>query len=116
MFNLDPKKMQAVMKQMGIAQEDIPSSKVTIEKEDGGKIIISNPSVARISMQGQKSFQISGDISEAENEAEDEEDKEISLKKDIKTLIEQTGCSEKEARKALEKTGDLVEAIMMMKK
>lgn len=106
MFNLDPKKMQAVMKQMGIAQEDIPASKVIIEKQDGGKIMINNPVVARITMQGQKSFQISGDISE-EDEAFSE--------KDIKTLIEQTGCSEKEARKALEKTGDLVEAIMLLK-
>jgi len=107
MFNLDPKKMQAVMKQMGIAQEDIPSSRVIIEKQDGGKIMINNPVVARITMQGQKSFQISGDISE-EDEAFSE--------KDIKTLIEQTECTEEEARKALEKTGDLVEAIMLLKK
>ena len=34
---LNPKKMQAVMKQMGISQDEIPSSKVIIEKEDGGK-------------------------------------------------------------------------------
>lgn len=110
MFNIDPKKMQAVMKQMGISQEEIPSSKVTIEKQEGGKIIIiNNPSVTKITAQGQESFQISGDISE-------EEDAEASSEKDIKTLIEQTGCSEKEARKALEKTGDLVEAIMILKK
>ena len=38
MFNIDPKKMQAMMKQMGISQEDIPSSKVIIEKEDGGRL------------------------------------------------------------------------------
>jgi nascent polypeptide-associated complex subunit alpha len=107
MFNLDPKKMQAVMKQMGISQEEIPASKVIIEKNDNRKIIINNPSVAKISAQGQESFQISGDISE-EDEAFSE--------KDIKTLIEQTGCSEKEAKKALEKTGDLVEAIMLLKR
>ena len=65
---LNPKKMQAVMKQMGMAQEEIPASKVIIEKEDGNKIIINNPSVTKISMHGQENFQISGEISEEELE------------------------------------------------
>jgi nascent polypeptide-associated complex subunit alpha len=109
MFNLDPKKMQSVMKQMGISQQDIPALKVIIEKQDGGKIIVNNPSVAKISMQGQESFQISGDISE-------EAEKEGFSEKDIKTIIEKTGCSEKEAKKAIEKTGDLAESIMLLSK
>ncbi len=109
MFNLDPKKMQAVMKQMGIAQQEIPAKRVIIEKADNSKIIITSPSVAKISMNGQESFQITGEISEEANQ--------LSLsKEDIKTLIQQTGCSEKQAKAALEKTGDLVEAIMLLKK
>ena len=105
MFNLDPKKMQAVMKQMGISQENIPASKVIIEKEDGGKILISEPSVARVKMQGQESFQITGNISE-QNEDFSE--------KDIKAVMEQAGCTKMQAKQALEKTGDLVEAIMLL--
>jgi len=31
---------------------------------------------------------------------------------DIKTIIEKTGASESEAKQALEKTGDLAEAIL----
>ena len=108
MFNLDPKKMQAVMKQMGISQEDIPASKVTIEKEDGGKIIINNPSVAKIKAQGQESFQITGDISD------DSKENESFSEKDIKTIMEKTGCTEKKAIAALEKTGDLAEAILLL--
>ena len=108
MFNLDPKKMQAVMKQMGIGQEDVPSSKVTIEKEDGGKIIINEPSVTKIKVQGQESFQISGKISE--------ESASVGISnEDIATVMKQTGCSEKQARKALEETGDLIEAIDLLK-
>lgn len=105
MFNLDPKKMQAVMKQMGIAQENIPASKVIIEKEDGNKIVVENPSVTKIKMQGQESFQITGDISEQT---------EAFSEKDIKTVMEKTGCTEKQAKQALEKTGDLAEAIMLL--
>lgn len=101
--NIDPKKMQAVMKQMGINQTEISASKVIIEKDDGEKIIITNPSVTKIKMQGQESFQISGDVSESEEKFSDD---------DVKVVMEKTGCSEKEAKKVLEKTGDLAEAIL----
>lgn len=107
--NIDPKKMQAVMKQMGIAQNEIPASRVIIEKNDGGKLIIENPSVTMIKMQGNESFQISGDVSEM-NEEEGFSDE------DVKTIMEKTGCTEKEAVNALEETGDLAEAIMKLSK
>ncbi len=100
---IDPKKMQAVMKQMGISQEEISASRVIIEKTDDSKIVIENPSVTKIKMQGQESFQISGDIKE--------EGVGIS-ESDINTIIEKTGVCEKKAREALEKTGDLAEAIL----
>lgn len=102
--NLDPKKMKAVMKQMGISQDEILSSRVIIEKEEGGKIIIEHPSVTKITMQGQESFQIAGEIIESEGISE----------KDIKTVMEKTGCSKKEAEKALKETGDLAEAILSL--
>jgi len=100
--NIDPKKMNVLMKQMGMSQEQIDSSRVIIEKTDGAKIMINNPSVTKIKMQGQESFQISGEISEEVGISED----------DIKTIMEKTGVDEEQARKALEKTGDLAEAIL----
>ena len=104
---LDPKKMQAVMKQMGISQQEIDASRVTIEKQDGGKIIIEPASVTRIKMQGQESFQIAGEIRE-ETESFSEED--------IKTIMEKTKVSREKAKKALEETGDLAEAILKLSK
>lgn len=102
---MDPKKMQAMMKQLGINQEEIDASKVTIEKSDGSKIVIDNPSIQKITMQGNESFQISGDISE--------ESAEIFSEDDVQTVMEKTGASEKKAREALENSnGDLAEAIM----
>ncbi|GAG18767.1 unnamed protein product [marine sediment metagenome] len=102
---LNPKKMQAVMKQMGIAQEEIPASKVIIEKTDNSKIIIESPSVTKIKMQGQESFQITGEVREETAEIGISED-------DVKTVAEKSGKSIEEARKALEKTGDLAGAIL----
>ncbi len=101
---LNPKKMQAVMKQMGISQEEIPASRVIIEKTDNSKMIIENPSVTRVSMQGQESFQIAGEVIEESSFSEE----------DIKTIMEKTGCTEKQAKETLEETGDLAEAIMKL--
>ena len=62
---LNPKKMQGMMKKMGIAQEEIDANRVIIEKDDGN-IVIDNPSVLKIEMQGQSNYQISGDESQEE--------------------------------------------------
>jgi len=101
---INPKQMQAVMKQMGISQAEIDALRVIIEKNDGNKIIINNPSVTKIKMQGQETFQISGDISEEAGFSDS----------DVNVVMEKTGCSEKEAKKALEETGDLAEAILKL--
>jgi len=103
---LNPKKMQAVMKQMGISQQDINANKVIIEKDDGN-IIINNPSITKINMQGQENFQISGDITK------ESEEKTINSEEDIKTIMEKVGCLEQEAKSAYEKANyDLTEAIL----
>ena len=101
---MNPKKMQGIMSKMGISQEQVDASKVIIEKSDSSNITINNPSVVKISMQGQETFQVSGDISEATSISEE----------DIKTVAEKTGKSEAEAKAALEETGDLAEAIMKL--
>lgn len=109
---IDPKKMQAMMKQMGMSQDEIPAKRVIIECEDKN-IIIEDPSVMKIRMQGQTNFQISGDIREEEASSSPEEDENSTFAEDIKTIIEKTGCSEDQAKKALdESNGDLAEAIL----
>ena len=90
------------MKQMGIAQENIDAEKVTIEKSDGNKIVIENPSVTKIKIQGQETFQIAGEAVEESGISEE----------DIKTIMEKTDSDYKTARKTLEKTRDLAEAIL----
>lgn len=101
---INPKQMQAMMKQMGINQEEIDALRVIIEKEDG-KIIIENPSVQKITMQGNESFQISGEVRE--------ESAEKFSENDVELVAEKTSSSKEAAREALEKTdGDIAEAIL----
>lgn len=106
MGKIDPKKMQQMMKQMGINQEEIDALRVVIEKNDGGKIVIENPSVQKIVMQGQENWQIIGDARE----------EEVGIKEeDVQLVMEKTGKDEKEVRKALEKCdGDIAEAIVRL--
>ncbi len=106
MPGMNPKKMQGMMKKMGISQEEIDASKVIIEKNDGSKLVIEDPSVTKINMQGQETFQIAGEISEEEGEKFSQED--------IQTVVEKTGVSEEKAREALEETEDLAEAILKL--
>ena len=100
--------MQAMMKQMGINQEEIDANRVVIERDEGN-IIIENPNVVKIGMQGQENFQITGDVSEEKGEVEEVD----NTNDDIKTLMEKCNCLEEEAKLALEKAnGDLTEAIL----
>lgn len=112
---LNPKKMQAMMKQMGIAQSEIDANRVIIEKDDGN-IIINNPSVIKINMQGQVNFQISGDIEEQEL-SEESEIEESNIKDDVMLICEKTGCTEEQAEKVLKACkGDVTEAILELSK
>ena len=104
MMNINPGQMKAMMKQMGIKQEEIDAIRVIIETESEN-IIIENPSVVEVNMSGNKSWQISGD-------AHTEERSGGFSKEDIKMIMEKTGVSEAEAKKALEKTGDIADAIL----
>jgi len=100
---MNPKKIQAMMKQMGIDQAEVPADRVIIESSEG-KIIIENPSVLKINMQGQTQFQVSGDVSEEAPGISEE---------DIQTVMEKTSCSQEEAAAELEKNGgDMAEAII----
>lgn len=103
---LDPRKMQAMMKQLGINQEEIEAKRVIIEKE-GSRIVIENPAVQKIKMQGQESWQITGEPHEETLEAGISEE-------DVLMVAEKTGKSKAEAKKALEETHDLAEAIVKL--
>ena len=101
---MNPKKMQAMMKQLGIKQEEIDAQRVVIER-DSGNIIIENPSVSKVEMQGRETWQISGDTKEEESGVSEG---------DVKLVAEKTGKSEEDARKALEETEDIAEAILKL--
>jgi nascent polypeptide-associated complex subunit alpha len=109
--NMNSKQVHDAMKKLGMQQEDIDTIAVIIrtKKED---IIIRNPSVQRINMMGQLSYQVSG---EEEHRPLEEDEPEIS-EEDIVTVIDQTGVSKDKALGALKECkGDLAAAIISLK-
>ena len=98
---MNPKNMGRMMKQMGIKNEDIPATKVTIET-DGKKLVFTSPQVQLMEMQGQKTYTIIGNPVE-----------ESSIPgEDIDMVAEQANVSKEEAKKALEENdGDIAETI-----
>ena len=104
---MNPRKMQQMMKQLGIQQVEIPATEVLIKTKDKNLVII-NPSVSKVNMMGQETFQISGEVHEEEVSSVPDISED-----DIKTVMEQTGADRDTARKAIEKAeGDLAEAIL----
>lgn len=103
---VNPGQMKAMMKQMGIKQDDVSARRVIIEKE-GSRIIIDEPNVQKITMQGQESWQITGKAREESNAMEISQD-------DVNLVMEKTGKSEKEVRKVLIETKDIAEAIVRL--
>ena len=119
--NVNPRQMKQMMQRMGIQQEDIDAEQVIIVCSDR-KIIIDNPSVQRVNMMGQKSYQISGEenIVEVSGDEDSQTIGEVSADveitdDDISTVAAQAQVSEGDARKALEETGgNIAEAILSL--
>ena len=108
MGGLNPKKMQSMMKQLGMSQDEIEAKRVIIEKEDGTKIVFEDPSVTKMNIQGSDMFQITGEFREETSEPES------FSEEDVKTVMEKTGANEEDSKKTLEETGDLADAILKL--
>jgi len=101
---MDPKAMARAMSQMGIKTEELTATRVVIEME-GSQLVIENPQVTKITMQGQASFQIAGQVVEKSS---------LSLD-DVKMVMQNAGVDEASARQALEEaSGDIAGAIMKL--
>ncbi|MCS7134992.1 MAG: nascent polypeptide-associated complex protein [Candidatus Aenigmarchaeota archaeon] len=101
---VDPKKVEQMLKQLGMEMEEIKSTQVII-KSDTGDIIIDNPHVVKTTMRGQVIYQVSGNVRQ-----------QISPE-DIQLVMDQTGIRDEEkVKKAIEEArGDIVEAIMRLR-
>ncbi len=103
---MNPTQMKSLMKQLGIKSQDLKAKKAVFELDDK-LLVIDNPQITLIEMQGVKTFQVIGEAKE-ESKGFPEDD--------IKLVAEQANVSLEEAKKALQKTnGDIAQAINDLK-
>lgn len=109
--SFNPMQMKKMMQQLGMKTEEIKAKRVVIELEDKN-LIIEQPIVSSIEIQGQKTFTVMG---KERIELMKTQQKEMP-EEDIQLIIKQTGKSREEAEEALtEANGDIAEAIMKLK-
>lgn len=103
-----------MMQKMGMKVDEIPGVSQVIIKTAGKDIVIEEPSVTLVTVQGQAMYQIAGGrVLEAVPTAPAETG---LLESDVQLVAQQTGKSAEEARKALaEARGDLAKAILTLK-
>ncbi len=110
---MNPKQMKAMMKRMGVNQEEVADVEEVVIRTRTKEIVFKDASVTAVSVQGQKSYQVVGTPQERERKREEPKDEGGIPEEDVKLVMEQTGCTSKEARKALEETdGAPAEAIL----
>ena len=105
-----------MMQKMGMDMKEIANVRQVVIKTTDKQIVIDDPTVTTITMQGQTMFQVTGGaVKEGVHKEEVEEALPIS-EDDVKLVAEQASVSVEEARKALiESGGDLAQAILALK-
>lgn len=108
---LSSRDAKRMMQRMGLSMGEIPNVQEVIVKTTSKEIVVENPEVAVLELQGQKIFQVSGGRT-VEREIER---KIVIPEEDVRLVADQTGKSVEEARKTLEETnGDLAKAILLL--
>ncbi|MDH7563761.1 MAG: nascent polypeptide-associated complex protein [Candidatus Bathyarchaeota archaeon] len=108
---INPREARRMMQRMGMSMNTLEEVTEVIIRTSGKEIVIEEPEVALLDMQGQKIYQVTGGkISEKTVKRQTTIPEE-----DARLVADQTGKSIEEARKALEESGgDLAKAILLL--
>ena len=105
---INPKQMKAAMRKMGMTMDEIEDVQKVIVYTAKGNYVFENAQVVGVTMQGQTSYQLSGDMHFEEVAREIPE-------ADVELVISQTKCTSDAARAVLEECkGDIAEAILKL--
>jgi nascent polypeptide-associated complex subunit alpha len=110
---MSPRNAKRMMQRMGMNMEEMPDVQEVILRTVDKEIVVENPQVAILAMQGQKIFQVTGEVNE--RALESQESRVIIPEEDMQLVADQTGKSLEEAKRALESSdGDLAKAILLL--
>ena len=105
---MNPRQMERMMRKMGMNMEELNDVKEVVIYSETKEIHITDPSVTIMNVQGQKNFQIQGNVTEKQLKADIPDE-------DVELVMSQTGASKENAIKALEEAdGEPAEAIIKL--
>ncbi|WP_297536479.1 nascent polypeptide-associated complex protein [Thermococcus sp.] len=108
MMGMNPRQMKKLMKQFGIKMEELEGVKEVVLKLEGREIVLKDPVVTVMVVQGEKTYQIIPGSEEVREVVEIPDE-------DIELVMEQAGVDRETALKALKETkGDIAEAILKL--
>jgi nascent polypeptide-associated complex subunit alpha len=114
---MNPREQRRMMQRMGMNMDSMPDVEQVIIKTNSKEIVVDQPEVAILEMQGQKIFQvIGGKVTERAPQSTTASAPKVTVsEEDVKLVADQTGKSVEEARNALEECeGDLAKAILLL--
>jgi nascent polypeptide-associated complex subunit alpha len=115
---MNPREQKRLMQRMGMNMDSVPDVQQVIIRTSGKDIVIDEPEVAILEVQGQKMYQvIGGQVSEqapSQRQASKATQPAFS-EEDVRLVADQTGKSLEKAKEALvECQGDLAKAILLL--
>jgi nascent polypeptide-associated complex subunit alpha len=106
---VNPREANRMMQRMGMQVQQLDEVTKVIMESPTKRIIIDNPEVATVTVQGQTIYQVGGGTVREEEIGGGSED-------DVKLVASQAGVSNEEATNALRQSGgDLAQAIVLLK-
>jgi len=116
--HMNPREQKRLMQRMGMNMDSVSDVQQVIIRTPTKDIVIDEPEVAILQVQGQKMYQvIGGQVSE---QAPSQQGRSVAAKpvfseEDVQLVADQTGKSLQKAKEALEECGgDLAKAIMLL--
>jgi len=108
-MKMDNRQARRMMEKMGINQKEIPDVEEVVISTKTKEIHIKNSSVSEVNFQGNRIFQVSGEVEEVEKEAKTFNDEDIIL------VQQQANVSREKAIAALEESdGEVARAILRL--
>ncbi|MCX6644234.1 MAG: nascent polypeptide-associated complex protein [Candidatus Bathyarchaeota archaeon] len=112
---MNPREQKRLMQRMGMNMDSVPDVQQVIIKTSGKDIVIDEPEVAILEVQGQKMYQVIGGQVSEQASSQRQAAKPAFSEEDVRLVADQTGKSLEKAKEALEECqGDLAKAILLL--
>lgn len=114
MRRISSRDARRMMQRMGLNMTALPDVQEVVVRTSTKEIIIENPEVSVLDLQGQRIFQVAG--GEITEKAAEREARKVTIPdEDVQLVAQQANVGLDKARAALEETnGDLAQAILLL--